>query len=100
MLSLKGARAAVTLFALGCFGCGRSPTPAECTALLDRYTEKLVGSDRPDVKPGELEKLKADARLRAGEDPEFAACSRKVSRSQYECAMRAETVDSMEICLN
>ena len=85
---------------LGVTACGRRPSPAECTALLDRYTEKLVGSDRPDVKPGELEKLKADARARAAEDPEFAACSRKVSRSQYECAMKAETVDRMEICLN
>ncbi len=98
MLSLSRARSlAVALLALGC---GRSPSPAECTALLDRYTEKLVGSDRPDVKAGELEKLKADARARAAEDPEFAECSRKVSRSAFECAMHAETVDRMEICLN
>jgi len=91
---------AAALSCLALAGCGRGPTPAECTALLDRYTEKLVGSDRPDVKPGELEKLKADARARAAEDPEFAACSHKLSRSQYECAMKAPTVDSMEICLN
>jgi hypothetical protein len=90
----------LTLLGLGITACGRRPTPVECTALLDRYTEKLVGSDRPDVKPGELEQLKAAARARAAEDPEFAACSRKVSRSQYECAMKAETVDRMEICLN
>jgi hypothetical protein len=80
--------------------CSRGPSPAECTAMLDRYTEKLVGSDRPDVKAGELEKLKADARARAAEDPEFAECTHKVSRSAYECAMHAETVDRMEICLN
>ncbi len=96
MLPLRHALA----LALLTTGCGRSPTPAECTALLDRYTEKLVGSDRPDVKAGELVKLKADARARAAEDPEFAECSRKVSRSAYDCAMRAETVDRMEICLN
>jgi hypothetical protein len=80
--------------------CGRAPSPRECTALLDRYTEKLVGSDRPEVTPGELEKLKATARARAAEDPAFAECSSKVSRSAYECAMKAETVDRMEICLN
>jgi hypothetical protein len=80
--------------------CGKPPTAAECTALLDRYTEKLVASDRPDVTPGELEKLKATARARAAEDPAFAQCSQKVSRSAYDCAMRAETVDRMEICLN
>lgn len=85
---------------LSALACSRGPSPAECTALLDRYTEKLVGSDRPDVKAGELEKLKADARARAAEDPEFAECTKKVSRSAYECAMKAETVDRMEICLD
>jgi hypothetical protein len=81
-------------------GCGKPPSRAECTALLDRYTEKLVGSDRPEVTAGELEKLKATARARAAEDPAFAECSEKVSRSAYECAMKATTVDRMEICLN
>jgi hypothetical protein len=104
MLPLSPARATLTVLALvlglTLGACSRNPTPAECTALLDRYTEKLVGSDRPEVKAGELEKLKADARARAAEDPEFAACSHKVSRWQYECAMKAETVDRMEICLN
>jgi len=85
---------------LSVLACSRGPSPAECTALLDRYTEKLVGSDRPDVRPGELEKLKADARAHAAEDPEFAECTKKVSRSAYECAMKAETVDRMEICLD
>lgn len=96
MLSLSRALVVCALLA----GCGKPPTPAECTALLDRYTEKLVASDRPDVSPGELEKLKAVARARAAEDPAFAECSSKVSRSAYECAMKAETVDRMEICLN
>ncbi|HTQ05998.1 MAG TPA: hypothetical protein VMI54_19185 [Polyangiaceae bacterium] len=96
MLSLKRAWA----LALLASACGKPPSPAECTALLDRYTEKLVNSDRPEVTPGELEKLKAIARARAAEDPAFAECSRKVSRRAYDCAMQAETVDRMEICLN
>jgi len=96
MLSVKR----IASLALLATACGKPPSPAECTALLDRYTEKLVNSDRPEVTPGELEKLKATARARAAEDPAFAECSRKVTRHQYDCAMRAETVDRMEICLN
>lgn len=96
MLSLTRACA----LALLATACGKPPTPGECTELLDRYTEKLVNSDRPEVTPGEIEKLKAVARARAAEDPAFAECSSKVSRRQYECAMQAETVDRMEICLN
>jgi hypothetical protein len=83
-----------------CVGCTRSPTPGECNALLDRYMEKLVGSDRPGVSAGELLKLQSEARARAATDPSFAECSKRVSRRAYDCAMRAETVDRMEICLN
>jgi hypothetical protein len=81
-------------------GCGRAPTPTECNALLDRYVHKLVESDRPGLSAGELLKLQVEARARAGKDPAFGECSSRVSRSAYECAMRAETLDRMEICLN
>ena len=72
----------------------------ECNALLDRYVHKLVESDRPGLNAGELLKLQVEARLRAAKDPAFGECSARVSRSAYACAMRAETVDRMEICLN
>jgi hypothetical protein len=96
VLSLKFAALA------GCavFGCGPAPTPAECNALLDRYVQKLVDSDRPGLSAGELLKLQVEARARAAKDPAFAECSARVSRSAYECAIRAETVDRIEICLN
>ena len=79
--------------------CGRSLAPAECDALLDRYVEKLVGSDRPDTPAAELVELKRQAREKAARDPAFADCKKAVSRKQFDCAMQAETVDRMEICL-
>jgi hypothetical protein len=87
---------------LGCalFSCGPAPTPAECNALLDRYVQKLVDSDRPGLSAGELLKLQVEARARAAKDPAFAECSARVSRSAYDCAIHAETVDRIEICLN
>jgi hypothetical protein len=79
--------------------CGRSLSEAECDALLDRYVEKLVGSDRPGTSAGEVIELQRRARRRAGTDPAFAECKSAVSRKKFECAMKAETVDRMEICL-
>lgn len=79
--------------------CSRSLTPAECDALLDRYVEKLVGSDRPGTPASELVELQRKAREKAARDPAFAACTSEVSRKKFECAMQAETVDRMEICL-
>jgi hypothetical protein len=90
----------VFLLCLACAGCGRPPTTAECNALLDRYLEKLLGSDRPGLSAGEILKLQGEARARAATDPSFAECPKRVSRRAYDCAMAAETVDRMEICLN
>jgi len=80
-------------------GCGRSLTLEECDALLDRYVEKLVGSDRPGTPAAEVIELQRKAREKAKTDPAFTECRSAVSRKKFECAMSAETVDRMEICL-
>ena len=80
-------------------GCGKPVREDECVRLLDRYVEKLIGSDRPDLGPGDLIRLQADARKKALTDPAFRNCTREVSRRQMDCALQAETVDRMEICL-
>jgi hypothetical protein len=79
--------------------CGRSLSEDECDALLDRYVEKLVGSDRPGTTPAEIIELQRSARRRASTDPAFAECKSAVSRKKFDCAMKATTVDRMEICL-
>ena len=99
MLSVTRLRALSLGLVLSPLSCGRSLTPAECDALLDRYVEKLVGSDRPDTPASELVELKRRAREKAASDPAFAECKKAVSRKKFECAMQAETVDRMEICL-
>jgi hypothetical protein len=80
-------------------GCGKSPTHRECEALLDHYVELLVNSDRPGTNAAELQKLQLQAREKAKEDPEFAACSQRVSRRELDCAMSAVNADVLEQCL-
>jgi len=80
-------------------GCSKPVAPEECRALLDRYVEKLVGSDRPGLSNGEVFRLQSEARKKAEQDPAFRDCPRQVSRRQMDCALTAETVDRMEICL-
>ncbi len=79
--------------------CQKGVSAEACDALLDRYVEKLVGSDWPDVGVGELVRMQARARATAQTDPAFRDCSQRVSRAQLDCAMEAENVDRMEICL-
>jgi hypothetical protein len=80
-------------------GCGRPPTNDECNQLLDHYTELLAHSKNPELPDPEVERLKAEARQRASEDPEFGRCGAKISRRQWECAMHAPSVDEVERCL-
>ena len=96
---MRGLRAWAPGLALALVSCGRALTAAECDALLDRYVEKLVGSDRPGTPAAEIVELQRRARATAAKDPAFADCRSVVSRKKFECAMQAETVDRMEICL-
>jgi hypothetical protein len=81
------------------FGCSRPLDADECNQLLDHYTELLVKSTNPTITEEEVLRLQRDARAKAAGDPEFSRCSAKVSRRQWECAMKAPTADDIERCL-
>jgi hypothetical protein len=67
--------------------------------LLDRYVELLLNTDRRDTTAAERFRLKEETRHEAATDPEFRSCPRKVTRGQFDCAMKALNVDDMERCL-
>jgi hypothetical protein len=95
----QAAYAVLASCALLAQGCGKRPSPDECAALLDHYVELLVNSDRPGTNAAELQKLQLQARDKAREDPEFAACTERVSRRELDCAMSASNADLLEQCL-
>ena len=80
-------------------GCGRSLEEPECVKLLDRYTDKVIDQARPSASTAERRELTLAARKKAELDPEFAECSNRVTRSQFECAMAADSADQIERCL-
>jgi len=88
-----------TLLALT--GCGKRLSEAECDSLLDHYTSKLVVNENPDATPYFIAEKQRLARELAHQDPkfEFDHCDDKVSRRQFDCAMAAMDVDSIERCL-
>jgi hypothetical protein len=101
-MNRRAARLGVTLLAGATFSlsaCAKPPNRDECDALLDHYVELLVTSDRPGTNASELHKLQLQARQKAVRDPEFRACSQRVSRRAYECAMSASNPDKLEQCL-
>ena len=85
--------------ALSAQGCSKRASHEECEALLDHYVELLVNSDRPGTNAAELHKLQLQAREKAKEDPEFSACTERVSRRELDCAMKASNADLFEQCM-
>jgi hypothetical protein len=80
-------------------GCAKPPTDAECLDLVERYAQKLLRSNNPDLSEAELVRLQHEARSIAAEEPMMAHCRRKASRHSYDCAMHAPNPDEMEKCL-
>ena len=92
-------RLSAALSALALAACQKPLSADECSALLDRYTELLAGTEGRSPSAEEILRLQRDARARAAESPEFSRCTDEVSRSEWECAMKAPTVDEIEKCL-
>jgi hypothetical protein len=95
------ARAAAALLTVSWLGgsCQKPLTDEECVRLLEHYVELLLESDRGDVTTPERVRIRAEARIKAANDPEFRTCSERVSRKSYECALGAENPDMLEKCL-
>lgn len=93
-------RRAVLFGSLGTMvGCSEPLSSEECNALLDHYVTLLAASDRPGSNETELLRLRAQAREKAARDPAFRRCAREVSRSKFECAIKADSADRLEQCL-
>ena len=73
----------------------------ECRTLVERYTELLVKDEDPNASPERIARLTTEARVAAEKNPKFelSQCTTKVSRSSYDCAMHAGSVDAIERCL-
>lgn len=80
-------------------GCSKPLTHKECSELLDHYVDLLARADRPDAGAATLLHLQVQARAKAARDPAFAKCASHVSRSQWQCAMKAPDADTLERCL-
>ena len=76
-------------------GCRRVATQPQCDAIVDRYVD-LVARQQDG---GATAEAKARVREMAEADEDFRSCTTHVEVSQYECAMRALTPESLEKCL-
>jgi hypothetical protein len=87
------------IIASSSFGCRPKVTPVECDTLLDRYARLVVTETYPDASAERVSLEEQRERAEARGDDAFKNCSSEVSRAEFDCAMRAETADTLEKCL-
>jgi len=92
---------AAALALSGALGCQKALDERDCERLIDHYTELLVLEENPGATPVQVALEMDEARALARKDPRFelAQCGEKVSRSSYDCAMAAPSVDAIERCM-
>ncbi len=75
-------------------------TPAQCDALVDRYTEIALRESFPDASADLVAAQKIKVRALAKQDPSLAKCTEQITPVQDACAMGATTTDAFEACLS
>jgi hypothetical protein len=85
--------------ALGSGGCKPKASATQCDALIDRYALLVVTEKLPDASPAQVDTERERERGEARGDDAFKNCSSQVSEAEFDCAMRAQTTETFEKCL-
>src|SRR5258708_23457383 len=81
------------------FGCKRKATQTQCDLLLDRYSRLVVAEKYPDATDAVFNAERDRERAEARGDDAFKNCISEVSHAEFDCAMRAQSADALEKCL-
>lgn len=93
----RHARVLATLALL--LACRKVATQQQCDAIVDRYVELSVRAAAPDAGAADMAAAKAKVREVAEADEDFRSCATHVEVAQYDCAMKAQTPEAIEKCL-
>ena len=80
-------------------GCRPKASSAECDQLLDRYAQLVVTEQFPDASAEQVMAERDRERKEARADDAFKNCSSEVGRAELDCAMRAQSANAFEKCL-
>jgi hypothetical protein len=80
-------------------GCRAKANQTQCELLVDRYSRLVVAEKYPDATDAIFSADRERERAEARGDDAFKNCTSEVSRAEFDCAMRAQTADALEKCL-
>ncbi len=90
---------ALTAFVIALPACRKKATQADCDALVDRYAALATQEALPDASADEVQVAQTKVRAEAANDDDFRACAGRVTQEELACAMKAQSPDAFEACL-
>jgi hypothetical protein len=97
--------AASAILAMASGGCHRKVTKDDCTHMLDRYLEMVIAADPAtrNLPPAQAAAVRDMKRAVKKGEPSYmqveTQCETEVSRGEYDCAMKANTPNDWEACI-
>ena len=89
----------------GCHAFHRPVTKDDCTQMLDHYLDMVIAGEPAtrNLPPAQATAVRDMKRAVKKAEPSYARvlsqCETEVSRSEYDCAMKASVPDEWEACI-
>lgn len=85
-------------------GCNRKATREQCNQMLERYVDMTIEpSEAANLSEAQVATLREMKKAIRKSEPHFSRvmsrCEREVSRSSYDCAMKAGNANEWEACV-
>jgi hypothetical protein len=99
------AAAALGTVATALVGCHRKVTKDDCTQMLDHYLDMVIAADPAtrNLPPAQATAVRDMKRAVKKAERSYAQveaqCETEVSRSEYDCAIKANVPDDWEACI-
>jgi hypothetical protein len=101
---MRGLPLLLLLFAA--LGCSRKASREECGVMLDKYVDMEMGRDDDVVRAEErerkavLETKKAQKKSDESYKKALSQCEAEVKKHEFDCAMRAQTPEGWQACID
>jgi hypothetical protein len=95
--------ACLALLAVACNG---KVTRAQCDEMLDKYLDMTIASDPglADLPPAEARAAREMKKALRKSEQSYARvagqCESEISKSEYRCAMKAQTPETWQACID
>ena len=89
----------IALALVSVVSCKPKATGAQCDQLLERYAQLVVTERFADASADQIKAEREREKSEARGDDAFKNCSSEVSQTEFDCAMRAQSADAVEKCL-